>query len=63
MKRILAICLLLGCVLALASCNTDATPDGMQNVALESAKYNLYVPENWIAGSYNVSGARVSILS
>ncbi len=61
MKRIFAICLLLGCLLTLASCNTDATPDGMQNVALESAKYNLYVPESWIAESYNVSGARAGI--
>ena len=62
MKRIFAICLLLGCLLTLASCNNDATPEGMKNVALESAKYNLYVPESWIEGSYNVSGARASAL-
>lgn len=51
---------MLACLLCLAACsNNDTTPEGMKNVALESAKYNLYVPESWIADSYNVSGARV----
>ena len=59
MKKILAVLLLIACVLSLAACaNTDQTPDGMQNVALESAKYNLYVSKNWIPAAYNVSGAK-----
>ena len=59
MKKIVAALLMLACLLALTACaNTDATPDGMQNVALESADYNLYVSENWIPTSYNVSGAK-----
>ena len=53
--------LLAACLLATVGCaNTDTTPDGMQNVALESAKYNLYVPESWVPSSYNVSGARAT---
>lgn len=60
MKKIIAICLMLACFLTLAACNkNDGTPEGMKNAALESAKYNLYVPETWIIDSYNVSGARV----
>lgn len=60
MKKILAICLMLACLFSVAACSkNDGTPDGMKNAALESAKYNLYVPETWITDSYNVSGARV----
>ncbi len=61
MKRILAILLLVACLFTAVACaNTDPTPDGMQNVALESAKYNLYVPESWIPDSYNISGAKAT---
>ncbi len=61
MKKILAILMLAAVLLAASACaNTDPTPDGMQNVALESAKYNLYVPESWVPDSYNVSGAKAT---
>lgn len=61
MKRILIALLLVACLFASVGCaNTDQTPDGMQNVALESAKYNLYVPEAWIPSSYNISGAKAT---
>lgn len=59
MKKIVAVLLLAVCLLSFAACaNTDQTPDGMQNVALESAEYYLYVSKNWIPTSYNVSGAK-----
>lgn len=59
MKKIVAALLVLVCLFALCACaNTDQTPDGMQNVALESANYYLYVSKNWIPTSYNVSGAK-----
>ncbi|MBQ9801606.1 MAG: hypothetical protein IJW51_00860 [Clostridia bacterium] len=59
MKKLFAVLLLAACLLATTACaNTDRTPDGMQNVALESANYYLYVPETWIPTSYNVSGAK-----
>ena len=58
MKKLLVALLLFACLVATVGCaNTDGTPDGMQNVALESAAYNLYVPESWVANAYNVSGA------
>lgn len=66
MKKILvrmtAALLLLLVVLTAVSCsNGDGVPDGMQNVSIADAPYDLYVPEGWIsqAGS-GVSGARVS---
>lgn len=59
MKKIIAVLLVVVCLFALSACaNTDNTPDGMQNVALESANYYLYVSKNWIPTSYNVSGAK-----
>lgn len=59
MKKMIAALLLLACLLTLGACaNTDQTPDGMQNVALESADYYLYVSEGWVPTSYNVSGAK-----
>lgn len=61
MKKMLAVCLLLATVLSLAACaNTDPTPDGMKDVAIESAGYRLYVPEAWVEQSYNVSGAKAT---
>ena len=61
MKRILTVLLLIACLVSVVGCaNTDQTPDGMQNVALDSAKYNLYVPESWIPASYNISGAKAT---
>lgn len=60
--RVLSLLLLLTVALTAASCaNTDDTPDGMQNVAIEHAAFDLFVPESWIAqNSAGVSGARVS---
>ncbi|MBE6605073.1 MAG: hypothetical protein E7639_05150 [Ruminococcaceae bacterium] len=59
MKKIVAVLLAVVCLFVLSACaNTDQTPDGMQNVALESANYYLYVSKNWIPTSYNVSGAK-----
>ena len=59
MKKIVAALLMLACLFTITACaNTDTTPDGMQNVALESADYYLYVSEHWIPTSYNVSGAK-----
>ena len=61
MKKILTVLLLVACLVSAVGCaNTDPTPDGMQNVALESAKYNLYVPESWVPSSYNISGAKAT---
>ena len=59
MKKILAVLLLLCTVLAFAACaNTDRTPDGMKDVAIENADYHLYVPEVWIAtNTMGLSGA------
>ena len=61
MKRILIALLLIACLLMTVGCSGDGTPDGMQNVALEGVKYNLYVPDNWVALTYNVSGARATV--
>ncbi|MBR7112296.1 MAG: hypothetical protein IKC75_05205 [Clostridia bacterium] len=61
MKKVLIALLLAALLVATVGCaNNDQTPEGMQNVALESAKYYLYVPENWVPSSYNVSGARAT---
>ena len=61
MKKIVVVLLLMACLVATVGCaNTDGTPDGMQNVALESAAYNLYVPESWVPNAYNVSGAKAT---
>lgn len=61
MRKIIVALLLISCLVGVAGCaNTDGTPDGMQNVALESAAYNLYVPESWVANTYNMSGAKAT---
>lgn len=59
MKRIFAALLLAVTLLTLVACaNTDETPDGMKDVAIESADYHLYVPEVWIeANTLGISGA------
>lgn len=61
MKKIIASLLLLILVFSLVSCGEeDPTPEGMQNVAIESARFNLYVPESWAStSSSGISGARV----
>ena len=59
MKKLLAILLLLVLVASLAACGEDdGVPEGMKNVAVENAKFYLYVPELWLAQSQGgVSGA------
>lgn len=60
--RIIAVLLLAVMVLTAVSCKKDdGTPDGMQNVSIPDAAYDLYVPESWLSQSNSgVSGARVS---
>lgn len=48
MKRIVALLLLSVLAVSLVACSKDETPDGMKNVAEETAKFYLYVPEAWI---------------
>ncbi|MBE6554933.1 MAG: DUF1795 domain-containing protein [Ruminococcaceae bacterium] len=60
MKKL--VCMLLAAVLlcCFVSCNKDGTPEGMKNVAVESASFYLYVPEAWIPTSTSgISGAKV----
>ena len=63
MKKIISVLLLAVLLCSLAACaNTDPTPDGMTNVSIESAKFNLYVPEAWIPlTSSGMSGARANV--
>ena len=59
MKKVLIALLLCCMVFGLAACaNTDKAPDGMKDVAIESADYHLYVPEAWIdSKTLGISGA------
>ena len=59
MKKIIALLLLAVMLFAFAACaNTDETPDGMKDVAIENADYHLYVPEAWIeANTLGISSA------
>ena len=60
MKKLIAILLLLVLVTSLAACGSDndGVPEGMKNVAVENARFLLYVPELWLAQSQGgVSGA------
>lgn len=61
MKKLILIALVTIMIFSLLSCskNSDA-PEGMQNVAPEREKYNLYVPQNWMPNSDNVVGAYYS---
>ena len=66
MKRIvtllLCICMLCGVCLLTASCSSnEEIPEGMQNVAIETEEFKLYVPEYWISqANSGISGARYS---
>ena len=60
MKKLIAILLLLVLVTSLAACgdDNDGAPEDMKNVAVENAKFYLYVPELWLSQSQGgVSGA------
>lgn len=61
MKRIVALTLLVLMLFTLVSCQEAGTPEGTVNVAIENAKFNLYVPEaTWLStASSGISGARV----
>ena len=49
MKKIVALLLLLTLAVSLVACGgEDGAPDGMKNVAEETAKFFLFVPEGWI---------------
>ena len=69
MKKLIAVLLLLTLCLVAVSCGKDATaPDGMKNVAEETAKFYLYVPEGWVdqrdgARSPAADGANVSAVA
>ena len=57
MKKLIALLLLAVLLCSMVACNNDPTPDGMQNVSIDTAPYNLYVPQNWIT---NASSERSS---
>ena len=49
------------CLGAVACSKEDDTPEGMQNVSIENATFDLFVPAGWVAQtSSGISGARVS---
>ena len=59
MKKILLVLLTVALLFGTVACNSDGTPSGMQDVALESASFHLYVSEFWIStASSGVSGAK-----
>ena len=65
MKRIFTSILTLLLLLTLAataiSCSDDGIPDDMQNVAIDNANFDLFVPKSWISQKESgISGARVS---
>ncbi len=61
-KSLSLLLVLLTLCCSLVACSADAAPDGMQNVAIENAQFNLYVPQgSWLStSSSGISGARVS---
>lgn len=60
MKKILTLLLLAAMLLSFAACTEAGAPEGTFNVAIENAKFNLYVPEGtWMStANSGVSGAR-----
>ena len=63
MKKIMAVLLTLCCLLpAFAACGKgEEVPDNMQQAAVESAPFSLYVPADWLlTTSSGISGARVN---
>ncbi len=58
MKRTLVCLLALVLLLGLSACAEESGVEGMINVATDNAKFDLYVPEGWIAQNEGgVSGA------
>lgn len=62
MKKLIAILLLALTLFTLCSCSGESdVPDGMKNVAVNNATFNLYVPSTWIEQTESgVSGASYS---
>lgn len=61
MKKLILVLLAVAMLLCTAACNSDGTPTGMQDVALESASFHLYVSEFWIStASSGISGAKAT---
>ena len=63
MKKLIALLLLLCLVLPVfAACgNKEEIPDDMQEAAIETAPYHLYVPNSWLTTtSSGISGAKVN---
>jgi len=63
MKKLIAVLLTLCCLLPVfAACgDKDEVPDNMQEAAIASAPYHLYVPTTWLTTTESgVSGARVN---
>lgn len=48
-------------MLALVACSDkEEAPEGMKDVAPDDAKYNFYVPQNWVTNAEGVVGAYYS---
>jgi hypothetical protein len=62
MKKLILIMMAFVMSLSLVACgNGEAAPEGMMDVAPDSEKYNLYVPQSWRKNSGDVVGAYYSI--
>ena len=63
MKKIIAVLLVLCCLVpAFAACGSkEQVPDNMQEAAITTAPYHLYVPTTWLLTTESgISGARVN---
>ena len=62
-KTTVALLLALVALLSFVGCADDAVPDGMKNVAPDTAMFYLYVPESWISQSESGIAGAVSPLA
>ena len=61
LTRILTALLLLTLAFTAIACSDDGIPDDMQNVAIDNANFDLFVPKSWISQKESgISGARVA---
>ena len=58
MKRLIAVLLMLTLALGLAACKKEGPHEGMKNVAEDTARFYLYVPESWIEQREGASSPR-----
>lgn len=68
MKRWIAVLLMLALAVGLVACAKEEPHEGMKNVAEDTAKFYLYVPEGWIeqregASSPSNDGANVTAVA